>query len=57
MKKVAIPFNKWLWDLAERMNWNDRWPRSFWLWLLKRMDKAHGYHLEYDEDEEGSDPA
>ena len=56
MKKVAIPFNKWLWDLAERMNWNDRWPKPFWLWLLKRMDKAHGYHLEYD-DEEGSDPA
>jgi hypothetical protein len=27
-----------LWRLAERMDWNDRFPRAFWHWLLRKMD-------------------
>ena len=42
---------QWLWGLAERMDWNSRWPRGFWRWLLRRMDEAHGHFLEYDDDE------
>ena len=38
----------WLWGLAERMDWEGRFPKRFWRWLLKRMDRAHGHHLSYD---------
>lgn len=38
-----------LWQLAERMDWNDRWPRSLWRWLLRKIDEANGHHgLDYD---------
>ncbi len=40
---------KWLWDLAERMDWSDRWPRPFWKWLLRKCDELNGHHgLDYD---------
>ena len=34
---------KWLWDLAERMDYNDRWPRKFWRWLLRKCDEVNGH--------------
>jgi hypothetical protein len=42
-------FMHWLWGVAEKMEWDDRRPRWFWRWLLKRLDRHHGHHLEYDE--------
>jgi hypothetical protein len=40
---------KRLWDLAERMDWNDRRPRWFWRWLLRKCDEANGHGgLDYD---------
>jgi len=39
----------WLWGIAERMDWDRRWPRSFWRWLLKREDRRHGW-FHSDED-------
>lgn len=40
---------RWLWNLAERMDWNDRWPRSFWRWLLRKCDEANGHKgINYD---------
>ena len=38
-----------IWQLAETANWNGWRPRKFWAWLLRRMDRAHGYDFEYDE--------
>ncbi len=38
----------WLWALAERMDWNERWPRGLWRKLLAWQDRKHGYNLEYD---------
>jgi hypothetical protein len=44
-----VPIRRqWLWGLAERMDWNERWPRRFWRWLLIRCDRANGYKLDYD---------
>ena len=37
-----------LWVLAERMDWEDRRPRWFWAWLLRTLDRHHGYDFEYD---------
>lgn len=34
---------KLIWALAERADWYDWRPRRFWSWLLRRMDRAHGY--------------
>ena len=33
----------WLWRLAEQMDWNDQWPRSFWRAVLRWQDRKHGY--------------
>jgi hypothetical protein len=37
-----------LWGLAERADWMGLPPRRFWRWLLRRMDRRYGYHLDYD---------
>lgn len=37
-----------LWTLAERMDWDDRWPRWLWAWLLRKLDRHYGYFFEYD---------
>ena len=44
-------FKYWLWGVAERADW-DMWPpRFFWRWLIKKMDRAHGWHhMDYDYD-------
>jgi hypothetical protein len=39
---------QWLWSLAERMEWDGRWPRRLWRWLLIRCDRKNGYFVEYD---------
>jgi hypothetical protein len=40
---------KWLWDLAERMDWSERWPKPFWRWLLRKCDEINGHQgLDYD---------
>lgn len=36
-------FDYWLWGVAERMDWNRRFPRHFWSWLLRRQDRKAGY--------------
>lgn len=33
----------WIWDVAERMDWNDRWPRPLWRALLRWQDRRNGY--------------
>lgn len=40
MRKVRL---KRLWDLAERMDWYERWPAPFWEWLLHRLDRLNGH--------------
>ncbi len=40
---------KWLWALAEKADWYGWPPAPFWRWLLKRLDRANGHHLEYEE--------
>lgn len=37
--------HKRLWWLAERMDWNARFPRRFWRWLLKYEDRRHGFYF------------
>lgn len=44
-------FKYWLWGVAENADLGYWCPRWFWLWLIKRMDRAHGWHhtdAEYD---------
>ncbi len=41
-----------LWALAERMEWDNRWPRWFWRWLLRKCDEANGHRFEYLEEGE-----
>jgi hypothetical protein len=38
-----------LWGVAEKADWNDWPPRRFWAWLLRRLDRAHGHDLKYDQ--------
>lgn len=33
----------WLWGVAEQMDWDARFPRSFWRWLLRWCDRRAGY--------------
>lgn len=40
---------QFIWGLAEFADWHGWPPRRFWMWLLKRMDRANGYDLTYDE--------
>lgn len=35
-----------LWAFAEKMHWDDRWPRFFWRWLVHRLDKANQYRFD-----------
>lgn len=42
----AVRFHR-LWAFAERMHWEGLRPRWFWSWLLRRLDAANGYRLEY----------
>ena len=39
----------WLWGIAERADFANVPPRRFWSWLLRRMDRMHGYHFNYDD--------
>ena len=34
-----------IWGIAESMDWNGRFPRRFWRWLLRRCDRRSGYVL------------
>jgi hypothetical protein len=44
-------FKYWLWGLAERGDWEMWRPRWFWRWLIKKMDRAHGWkHMDYEYD-------
>lgn len=36
-----------LWRLAEQMDWDERFPRWFWRWLLRKCDEANGHRFEY----------
>lgn len=40
-------WREWLWKLSERADWYGWRPRRFWSWLLRAMDRAHGYHDGY----------
>lgn len=42
--KVKFPR---LWRLAEQMDWDERFPRWFWRWLLRTLDRANGHRFEY----------
>lgn len=37
------------WGLAERADWYGWRPRWLWRWLLRVMDRRHGYDLDYDD--------
>lgn len=40
---------QWVWELAERMDWNGRPPKRFWRWLLRKMDERNGHRgMDYD---------
>jgi hypothetical protein len=32
----------WLWGVAEHMDWHNRPPKRFWLWLLRKVDERDG---------------
>jgi hypothetical protein len=34
-----------VWGLAEQMDWDDRFPRPFWRWLLRWCDRRAGYGI------------
>ena len=36
-----------LWYFVEHMDWNRRWPRSFWRWLLRRIDRIYGFQCKH----------
>jgi hypothetical protein len=41
----------WLWGVAELADWHMWRPRWFWRWLIKKMDRAHGwYHMDHEYD-------
>ena len=48
---IAESCKYWPWGVAEKADW-DMWPpRFFWRWLIKRMDRTHGWkHMDYDYD-------
>lgn len=39
----------WLWSLAKRMDWKERFPRKFWRALLRWQDRRHSRYLSYDD--------
>lgn len=41
-------FDKWLWGVAEKMEWSGLPPRRFWKWLIRRQDRKAGYDFTYD---------
>jgi hypothetical protein len=48
---MTTKFKYWLWGVAEYHEWEQHPPRWFWRWLLKKMDRAHGWkHMDYDYD-------
>lgn len=36
-------FEYWLWGIAEKKNWYAKFPRTFWRWLLRYLDRKAGY--------------
>lgn len=38
-----------LWELSEHANWNEWFPKVFWLWSLQKLDKYHGFRFQYNE--------
>lgn len=39
-----------VWGFAEQMDWDGRFPRPLWRWLLRWCDRRAGHHLTYDND-------
>lgn len=39
MKKIF----HWIWGIAETADWNGRFPRPLWRWLLAWCDRRAGY--------------
>lgn len=35
-------FKYWLWGVAEQKDFDRRFPRPVWRWLLRKLDLAHG---------------
>ena len=40
MKKRIFQY---VWGVAEQMDWDRRFPRMFWAWLLRWCDRRAGY--------------